>query len=515
MVTEDGAETDLDLGHYERFTAATLTRKNSISAGQIYQHVVKRERRGDYLGATVQVIPHVTKEIQDRVEEASRGVDVALVEVGGTVGDIESLPFLEALRQFRHVHGASNCLCIHLVLVPYLENAGEVKTKPAQHSVNKLREIGIQPDILICRSRVPLEQDIREKLALFTSVPVNCVIPGMDIDCIYEVPLLYRQEGLHERIFTGLSLHNMDPPPLQAWETCVKKYKKNQTKNAAELQILLVGKYVGLQESYKSLIEALEHAALEHAQKLKIEFMDAENNEENNWNQLAHVHGILVPGGFGERGIEGKIHAVRYAREQHVPFLGICLGLQAAVIEFARNVAGLHHAQSGEFRQYPGAPEVISMMSSQLTASGKKQRQKGGTMRLGGWSAELSPHSLAQCAYRTQRIKERHRHRYEVNNQTLPQLEAQGLKVTGRHKPLNLVEVIELPGHPWFLGCQFHPEFKSKPGQPHPLFTAFLAAAAQHKPSRQAVSPPEATPTPEDPALSLDIETSPEAGQAQ
>ena len=480
-VTDDGAETDLDLGHYERFTHARLGRKNSITSGQIYQNVIARERRGDYLGSTVQVIPHITDEIQNRVREASAGAQVALVEVGGTVGDIESLPFFEALRQLQHALGAKNCLGVHLVPVPFLDSAGEYKTKPAQHSVNKLREIGIQPDILICRSREELGAEVYAKLALFTNVPRASVISGVDVDCIYAVPLKYRQAGLHQRIFEGLALLPPQDLDLSSWETSVQGYRAARQKKQKRVSILVVGKYVGLQESYKSLIEALEHAALAHQVSLVIDFIDAEMQTQRG--RLAQVNGILVPGGFGERGIEGKIHAVRHARECGVPFLGICLGLQAAVIDFARHVAGLEQAYSGEFTQRDEPPrdaqyEVISPLKTQLP-----NQDLGGSMRLGAYPAQIAIDSKAYQAYGKRSISERHRHRYEVSKSLLPRLEKAGLWVTGTNTELGLVEIVELHDHPWFVGCQFHPEFKSRPGEPHPLFRDFVRAALDHRPA--------------------------------
>jgi len=467
FVTDDGAETDLDLGHYERFTHAALSRRNNFTTGQIYYNIIQKERRGDFLGATVQVIPHITDEIKTKVLQAAEDVDVALVEIGGTVGDIESLPFLEAIRQFRYDFSRRDILYVHLVLIPYIEHAGELKTKPTQHSVNKLREIGIQPDILICRTAKPLSADLKRKLALFTNVDEDCVIPGEDVPSVYAVPLRYHDEGLDERVVERLDMWTRKPN-LQGWADIIDRVENTE----GEVRIAIVGKYVNLRESYESLNEALHHGALANRLKLELVYVNSEELEQNDWEtRLDGVHGILVPGGFGERGIEGKVRAIQYARERKVPFFGICLGLQAAVIEFARNVAGMADANSAEFA--PNNPtNVISLMPEQFAVL-----LKGGTMRLGAYPAELVDGTKVQRAYGETSISERHRHRFEVNNIFLPPLEKAGLIVSGRSQTGQLVETIELPGHPWFVACQFHPEFKSKPFAPHPLFTAFVKAA--------------------------------------
>ncbi|MBI3993160.1 MAG: CTP synthase [Candidatus Lambdaproteobacteria bacterium] len=468
FVTDDGAETDLDLGHYERFTTATLSRRNNFTTGQIYYNIIQKERRGDYLGATVQVIPHITDEIKTKILQAAEDVDVALVEVGGTVGDIESLPFLEAIRQFRYDFGRRDSLYVHLVLIPYIEFAGELKTKPTQHSVNKLREIGIQPDILICRTSKPLPTELKRKLALFTNVDEDCVIPGEDVASVYEVPLRYHAEELDERIVERLDMWTRRPN-LQRWADILDRAANPQGK----VRVAIVGKYVNLRESYESLNEALKHGALANRVELEALFINSEDVEQKGAQVLLNnVDAVLVPGGFGERGIEGKIQAIQFAREQRIPFFGICLGLQAAVIEIARNLAGIADANSAEFT--PNNPSnVICLMPEQHAVL-----LKGGTMRLGAYPAELMENTKVRRAYGQRNISERHRHRFEVNNAFLPQLEKTGLIVSGRNADADLVETIELSDHPWFVGCQFHPEFKSKPFEPHPLFTSFIKAAA-------------------------------------
>ena len=468
FVTDDGAETDLDLGHYERFTTATLSRRNNFTTGQIYYNIIQKERRGDYLGATVQVIPHITDEIKTKILQAAEDVDVALVEIGGTVGDIESLPFLEAIRQFRYDFGRRDSLYVHLVLIPYIEFAGELKTKPTQHSVNKLREIGIQPDILICRTSKPLPTELKRKLALFTNVDEECVIPGEDVASVYEVPLRYHAEELDERIVERLDMWTRRPN-LQRWADILDRAANPQGK----VRVAIVGKYVNLRESYESLNEALKHGALANRVELEPLFINSEEVEQQGAQVLLNnVDAVLVPGGFGERGIEGKIQAVQYAREQCIPFFGICLGLQAAVIEIARNLAGIAGANSAEFT--PNNPaNVICLMPEQHAVL-----LKGGTMRLGAYPAELLENTKVRRAYGQRNISERHRHRFEVNNAFLPQLEAAGLVLSGKNADADLVETIELADHPWFVACQFHPEFKSKPFEPHPLFTAFIKAAA-------------------------------------
>ena len=467
FVTDDGAETDLDLGHYERFTHAVLSRANNFTTGQIYDSVIQKERRGDYLGVTVQVIPHITDEIKSKILEAANDVDIALVEIGGTVGDIESLPFLEAIRQFRHDFGRKDTLYVHLVLVPYIEHAGELKTKPTQHSVNKLREIGIQPDILICRSTEPIPQEMKSKIALYTNVDTECVINGVDVNCVYEVPLRFQSEGLDEQIVERLEMWTRRPN-LQQWADIVDNFNHPQ----GRVRVAIVGKYTNLRESYESLKEALTHGALANRVQLELDYIDSEVLEEEEPEQvLRGADAVLVPGGFGERGIEGKINAVRYVRERKIPFFGICLGLHAAVIEFARNVAGIPDANSSEFAQ-TDSTNVIDLLPEQ-----HKVMLKGGTMRLGAYAANLVEGTKIFQAYGKSRISERHRHRFEVNNPTLGKLVQAGLIVSGKSPERDLVETIELADHPWFVGCQFHPEFKSKPFDPHPLFTAFIKAA--------------------------------------
>ncbi|MDH4121204.1 MAG: CTP synthase [Deltaproteobacteria bacterium] len=479
FVTDDGAETDLDLGHYERFTTAVLTRANNFTTGQVYDSVIQKERRGDYLGATVQVIPHITDAIKEKILAAAGGVDIALVEVGGTVGDIESLPFLEAIRQIRFDVGRNNTLYIHLVLIPVMSHGGEQKTKPTQHSVNKLREIGIQPDILICRTSQPLSKPLREKIAMFTNVDADSVIAGEDVHSVYEVPLRFHQERLDERIVEKLSMWTRQPN-LQQWADIVDKYKNPGRK----VKIAVVGKYVNLRESYESLNEALVHGALAARVEADLMYVNSENiTAENAATLLGGVDAILVPGGFGDRGIEGKIEAIRFAREKKIPFFGICLGLQVAVIEFARNKAGITDATSAEFSPDKGT-NVIELMPDQL-----KAMLKGGTMRLGAYSAQLKPGTLTHKIYGEDEISERHRHRFEVNNLVVSKLEKAGLVVSGRGTQTGLVELIEYPKHPWFVACQFHPEFKSKPFHPHPLFQAFVAAAVEYAKTKDKSEP--------------------------
>ncbi|MDH4225402.1 MAG: CTP synthase [Deltaproteobacteria bacterium] len=470
FVTDDGAETDLDLGHYERFTHARLSRSNNFTTGQIYDSVIQKERRGDYLGVTVQVIPHITDEIKNNVLKAAEGVDIALVEVGGTVGDIESLPFLEAIRQFRHDMKRRDILFIHLVLIPYIGHVGEMKTKPTQHSVNKLREIGIQPDILICRTTQPISNDMKRKIAMFTNVDVECVIAGEDVSSVYEVPLRFHSEGLDDQIVERLSMWTRQPD-LQKWADISEHHNHPHGK----VRIGVVGKYVDLRESYESLNESLAHGALANRVELETVYVNSEllENDDGGQNLLKGLDAILVPGGFGERGIEGKIKAIRFAREHKIPFFGICLGLQAAVIEFARHKAGIPDANSAEFSK-PGDTQVVALMPDQF-----KTLLKGGTMRLGAFPAQLKEGSLAHRVYGTLEISERHRHRYEVNNEVLPKITQAGLVVSATNRETGLVEMVELADHPWFLACQFHPEFKSKPFEPHPLFKAFVQAAVK------------------------------------
>lgn len=466
FVTDDGAETDLDLGHYERFTLARMTRANNFTTGQIYDRVIAKERRGDYLGGTVQVIPHVTDEIKGSILKMADGVDVAIIEIGGTVGDIESLPFLEAIRQLRFDLGKENAIYIHLTLVPFILSAGELKTKPTQHSVNKLREIGIQPDILLCRTDRLLSPEVKAKIALFCNVDRDAVITAKDVDCIYEVPLVFHQERLDEKIVKLLNIWTRSPR-LEGWERIVKKVKNPRY----EVKIGIVGKYVHLQDSYKSLHEALIHGGIANDCRVLPSYIDSEEVEKEGAHPfLKDVDGVLVPGGFGTRGIEGKLTAIRYARERRIPFFGICLGMQVATIEIARDLCGLKGANSSEFdadSRYP----VIDMMLEQRGIT-----TKGGTMRLGAYPCHIKRDTLAFKAYGKVEIMERHRHRYEVNNQYRETLEKSGVVLSGLSPDGRLVEIMELKGHPWFLGCQFHPEFKSRPMAPHPLFKEFIKA---------------------------------------
>jgi CTP synthase len=480
FVTEDGTETDLDLGHYERFLKTTMAKKNSFTTGQIYESVLRKERKGEYLGATVQVIPHITDEIKRRVYLSAEGVDVALIEVGGTVGDIESLPFLEAIRQMRVELGSERSLFIHLTLVPYIRSAGEIKTKPTQHSVKELRSIGIQPDILICRSEQPVPLSERRKIALFTNVEEKAVISAVDADSIYRIPLLLHEQGLDEIVVNKLRL-NAPPADLTEWYGVVDALAHP----TSEVTIAVVGKYVDHTDAYKSLNEALIHAGIRTRLKVKIEYIDSESIEEEGVGRLKDVDAILVPGGFGERGVEGKIATVKYARENKIPYLGICLGMQVAVIEFARDVAGLEGAHSTEF--LPKSPHpVIGLITEWMSEDGQLETRSedsdlGGSMRLGGQQCRLQPDSLAFQLYQKDVITERHRHRYEFNNQYLEKLEQAGLSFSGKSIDGRLVEVIEIRDHPWFLACQFHPEFTSTPRKGHPLFSGFVAAASQHK----------------------------------
>ena len=479
FVTEDGAETDLDLGHYERFLHAKMSKRNNFTTGQIYESVIKKERRGDYLGGTVQVIPHITDEIKHFIRRGAGEAEVAIVEIGGTVGDIESLPFLEAIRQMAIELGRGNTCFIHLTLVPYVAAAGEIKTKPTQHSVKELREIGIQPDVLLCRADRRLPDDERRKIALFTNVAVEAVISAMDVDSIYRIPTMLHAQNLDDIVCRTLGL---DPGPanLSSWERLVHALENPQR----TANIALVGKYVDLTESYKSLTEALIHAGIHTGARVKIHYMDSENIEKNGTGCLNNMDAILVPGGFGKRGVEGKIKAIRYARENGVPYLGICLGMQLAVIEYARNMAGLVGAHSTEFD--PDTPHpVIALITEWQDRDGRIERRDaqsdlGGTMRLGGQECLLEADSVVRRVYGQERIMERHRHRYEVNNHYLPRLKAAGLKESGTSVTGDLCEMIELPGHPWFVGCQFHPEFTSTPRQGHPLFKAFMQAALTH-----------------------------------
>lgn len=470
FVTEDGAETDLDLGHYERFTNATLTRKHNCTTGQIYDAVIRKERAGKYLGGTIQVVPHIIDEIKDKIRQASQNTDIAIVEIGGTVGDIESLPFLEAIRQFRHDYGRENTLFIHLTLIVYVDN-GEMKTKPTQHSVGKLREIGIQPDILICRTRHSLPQTIKKKISFFTNVEAGAVINGRNTDSVYEVPLIFHKEGLDAKIVEYLRMWTARPK-LQAWADTVDRFKNPLD----DVTIAFVGKYVEHRDSYESLNQALIHGGIAHQLRVRLLYINSEELERGTVLEfLKNSHGILVAPGFGERGTEGKIEAVHYARIKKIPFFGICFGMQLAVIEFSRNVARIAHASSGEFTPQ-GRANVIDLMPEQ-----EGIEETGGTMRLGAYSAELKPGTLIASIYQTEHIVERHRHRYEVMNEFVPRLEKAGMVFSGHHMERNLVETIELNDHPWFIGCQYHPELKSKPLTPHPLFTAFIAASYRYK----------------------------------
>jgi CTP synthase len=488
-VLDDGAETDLDLGHYERFTNCRLSRLNNLTSGQIYESVIQKERRGDYLGKTVQVIPHVTNEIKERVYAAGHDTDIVITEIGGTIGDIEGLPFLEAMRQFALEVGKENVLFIHVTLLPYLKAAGELKTKPSQQSVAKLREIGIQPDLLVCRSEHPMGEDIRQKLSLFCNVPVKAVIEELDVaNSIYELPAVLAREGMDQLVVESLRLEAA-AAPLNAWASVVKRL----IEPSHRVKIGVVGKYIELQDSYKSVYEAITHGGI--ARDCGVDFVriDAEEIERNGTGMLADLQGIVVPGGFGDRGTEGKIAAARYAREQKLPYLGLCLGLQIAVIEFARNVAGLAEANSEEFDPNTKAP-VIHIMEDQ-----RHLTEKGATMRLGAWPCQMLPGTLSFKAYSEEPaqaagspvparqengdliISERHRHRYEVNNAFRKVLEENGLRIAGVNPERDLVEIIELADHPWFVAVQFHPEFQSKPQAAHPLFSGFIAAALNYR----------------------------------
>jgi CTP synthase len=476
FVTEDGAETDLDLGHYERFVSTKMSKRNNFTAGQIYESVIRKERRGDYLGGTVQVIPHITDEIKQFIRRGAGDAQVAMVEIGGTVGDIESLPFLEAIRQMAIEVGRENACFIHLTLVPYIASAGEIKTKPTQHSVKELREIGIQPDVLLCRGDRLLPDDERRKIALFTNVGVEAVISAVDVDSIYKIPGMLHVQKLDEIICRRLGL-NPRPADLTAWDKLI--YALEHPKHT--VNIALVGKYVDLTESYKSLSEALIHAGIHTGAKIKIQYMDSEAIEKNGTAGLEHMDAILVPGGFGKRGVEGKIQAIRYARENRVPYLGICLGMQLAVIEYARDIVGLEGAHSTEFEPETQHP-VIALITEWQDRDGRVERRDvqsdlGGTMRLGGQECALEAGSLSRQIYGADRIVERHRHRYEVNDHYLPRLQDAGLTVSGLSTREGLCEMIELADHPWFVGCQFHPEFTSTPRAGHPLFKAFVQAA--------------------------------------
>ncbi len=489
FVTDDGAETDLDLGHYERFVRTRMGKSNNFTTGQIYERVIRKERRGDYLGGTVQVIPHITNEIKQSIQAAGKGFDVCLVEIGGTVGDIESLPFLEAIRQMRIELGRTNTIFLHLTLVPELFAAGEIKTKPTQHSVKELRSIGIQPDVVLCRARQPLPDDARKKISLFTNVEESAVISAEDVDNIYSIPRRY-----HEQDLDGIVVRHLGLPTAQAdlgeWDRVVETMDNPDS----EVTIAMVGKYVSLTESYKSLSEALVHAGIQNRTRVSVVYIDAETLEEGGSESLEKVDAILVPGGFGIRGSEGMIRAVEYARTRKIPYLGICLGLQIAIIEFARNVALLENAQSTEFDSATENP-VVALVTEWTQSDGNvvarnENDDLGGTMRLGAQDSILRPGSLCAQIYGKARIQERHRHRYEVNNNYRDQFENQGLRISGCSED-DLVEMIELPGHPWFVACQFHPEFTSTPRDGHPLFSAYVAAMLQAK-SQGDINKPEA-----------------------
>ena len=478
FVCDDGTETDLDLGHYERFVDTRMTARNNFTTGKVYEAVLRRERRGDYLGATVQVIPHITDEIKRRILAGAEGFDVAMVEIGGTVGDIESQPFLEASRQLRADLGHANCLFIHLTLVPYIRSAGETKTKPTQHSVKEMRAIGLQPDVLLCRSEQDIDEASRRKIALFTDVAERAVISVPDVDMIYRLPLLLHSAGLDDIVLEKLGL-DCPPANLHEWQAVIDG-KLNAKRHAT---VAMVGKYMDLLDAYKSLNEALSAAGVHTGTRLEMRYIDSERLEREGTSLLDGADAILVPGGFGERGVEGKISTVRYAREHGIPYLGICLGLQVAVIEYARNVAGLENANSTEFSATTPHP-VVALITEWMNPDGRTEHRSlesdlGGTMRLGTQPCHLEEGSRSHEAYGKPEITERHRHRYEVNGNYLPKLVAAGLKVSGWSADRSLVEMIELPGHPWFVACQFHPEFTSTPRRGHPLFSGFIEAAAR------------------------------------
>jgi CTP synthase len=483
-VTDDGTETDLDLGHYERFTNSTGSKKSNFTTGQVYDAVITHERKGGYLGGTVQVIPHITNEIKKRILDVNDGADVVIVEIGGTVGDIESLPFLEAIRQLRNDLGKENSLFIHLTLVPFIKSADEMKTKPTQHSVKELRGIGIQPDILLCRTEKLLSQDLKDKIALFCNVEKDAVITGRDVDVIYECPILFHREGLDEKITQLLNIWTKKPD-LSEWEEIVDIIR-NPGKT---VDIAVVGKYVKLQDSYKSLNEALVHGGIANDAKVNIHYVDSEDLEKGPLTQFEGVNGILVPGGFGDRGIEGKIKAIQYARENKIPYFGLCLGMQLAVIEIGRHLGGLKDAHSTEFNEATSCP-VIYLIEEWIDRESRVQKRdklsdKGATMRLGAYPCKLKSGSLAFKAYNQDLIHERHRHRYEFNMTFRKQLEGCGMSVTGISPDGQFVEIIEFKNHPWFLACQFHPEFKSKPFSAHPLFRDFIKASLKRRQERQ------------------------------
>ena len=485
FVTEDGAETDLDLGHYERFISTTMGKRNNFTSGRVYQHVLRKERRGDYLGGTVQVIPHITDEIKRRVIEGAGDADIALVEIGGTVGDIESQPFLEAVRQLKAELGFSRAMFMHLTLVPYIATAGETKTKPSQHSVKELRSIGIQPDILVCRSERPLPDSSRRKLSLFTNVEERAVISMPDADTIYNIPQMLADQHLDDIVVERFNMTDANDADLSEWNRVADAHLNPE----GEVKIAMVGKYMELLDAYKSLIEAVSHAGISLRKKVRIEYIDSERVEREGVEILEGMNAILVPGGFGERGVEGKIAAVQYARENKVPYLGICLGMQVAVIEYARNVAGIDGATSSEFDAGAEHP-VIGLITEWTTSEGGVETRGekddlGGTMRLGAQVCHLAEGSTSAEAYGATEITERHRHRFEVNNNYVAKLEAAGLRIAGRSVDGELVEVVEVPDHPWFVACQFHPEFTSTPRYGHGLFTGFISAALNYQADNQ------------------------------
>ena len=481
FVTEDGAETDLDLGHYERFTHTVMKRTNNFTTGRVYNAVLRKERRGDYLGGTVQVIPHITDEIKRRVVLGAGDADVAVVEIGGTVGDIEGLPFLEAARQLKLEMGPNRALLMHLTLVPYIATAGEIKTKPTQHSVKELRSIGLQPDILLCRCSVDIDESARKKISLFTNVEERAVIPLLDVDSIYRIPGMLRDFGLDKFVVERFGIDCKKEADLSDWDDVIER---EFTACSGEVRVAMVGKYVDLQDAYKSLNEALNHAGLQTLTNVQIEYIDAEDIERHGTAALVGMDAILVPGGFGDRGVEGKITAVRYARENNIPFLGICLGMHVALVEYARNVCGLAGADSTEMN--PNTPyPIVALITEWMNADGSSELRnetsdKGGTMRLGAQPCHLEPGSLVREIYGKDVIFERHRHRYEINNNYIEQLQQAGVRIGGWSADHSLVEMIELPAHPWFVACQFHPEFTSRPRGGHPLFTSYIQAAIAH-----------------------------------
>lgn len=482
FVTDDGAETDLDLGHYERFISTRNSQKNNYTTGKIYYNVLLKERRGDYLGDTVQVVPHITDEIKSSIKSVAEEYDVVIVEIGGTIGDIESLPFLEAIRQFRYDVGRENVIYVHLTLVPFISTAGELKSKPTQHSVKELRAIGIQPDILICRTDRSLSQSVKKKIALHCNLDIDSVIAAVDVESIYEVPIVLNKEGIDDLVVKKLLLQTKEPD-LSKWVNVIRKIKEPDDK----VSIAIVGKYVGLKDSYKSLIEALIHGGIANSVKVDIQWIEAEEIEKSGAERFfADIDGILIPGGFGERGIEGKIEAVTYARKKKIPFLGICLGMQCAVIEFARNVCKMEGANSTEFYKDTPYPVIYLIeewydFRNQTVQRRDLNSDKGGTMRLGAYPCVIEEDSKAFNAYGVKEIYERHRHRYEFNNKYKEILEKNGLRISGMSPDRQLVEIIEIEDHPWFFGCQFHPEFKSRPLEPHPVFKAFIDASLSEK----------------------------------